>query len=713
MGLYSLPILLFFFSLNSFAQVGIGNTNPSSASLLDIGDGTHGNTKGILIPRVRLTDLNTASPIDPAIEAEESLLVYNTNETIGKGFYYWNGGTRWIRIMASDAPIDKWSLTGNEATNSSFLGTTNNQALRIGTNNIERMRVLADGKVVINGTSPIVDTRLTVSESGANRAIFGSTESGEGIEGEATIGEGIMGLAVTGTGVRGVSLENGYGGVFSGNNTNAVGALIAGGDQPLLHFTDTGTGASITGRSYGVTGLGNAVDSGVGVVGIGDGLASLPVVRPSAVGVIGYGWQAGVFGQSGYNNYYGVHGKSLSGGAGVYGEVDSEGIGVSGNAPTGIGVQGESTYGDGVIGLTNGTGVASGVFGWAKNEAHGGWFSSTTSTDTPGTGTGLIGIMGLSAITLPTGSGVAANGVKTGIYASAFASERSSTNSGNAAGEFNLGTNPEGDPNTIRARAKIAGYHHGRLIGSGNNNVGSYYGGYFEGGVTSPAYSYVGIKHDTDANGTGGTNYKIIGNGAVSTLVDDSAGNKRVLFAPEAPEILFEDYGVGKLQNGSVYINIDPLFAKSIHVSEKHPLKVFIQLEGECNGVFVTEKTASGFLVKELNGGKSNTPFSYHIVANRADDIASDGNIASKHVGLRFPIGPGPAEMMETRVVKVKEDKVKSEKAKDKTAASTESDIQAVEKHSSSRPQLLQEQQPTDTPVKSSNNKEMQLQKSK
>ena len=98
--------------------------------------------------------------------------------------------------------------------------------------------------------------------------------------------------------------------------------------------------------------------------------------------------------------------------------------------------------------------------------------------------------------------------------------------------------------------------------------------------------------------------------------------------------------------------------------------------------------------------------------ANRADDIASDGSIASKHVGLRFPIGPGPAEMMETKAVEVKEDKVKHEKAKDKTAASTESDIQAVEKHSSSEPQLLQEQQPADTPVKSSNNN-MQLQESK
>src|SRR5690554_2486554 len=601
MGLYSLPILLFFFSLNSFAQVGIGNTNPSSASLLDIGDGTHGNTKGILIPRVRLTDLNTASPIDPAIEAEESLLVYNTNETIGKGFYYWNGGTRWIRIMASDAPIDKWSLTGNEATNSSFLGTTNNQALRIGTNNIERMRVLADGRVAVNSTVSFTSSFNSIA-TGSMMAIATEAEDNRAINAQTTgTGDAVFGIATgSGHGVVGIAQE-GIGVTASSYNVDEMGLLVSGNNVSGVLGGPIGLGASLSGSSYGAGGFGRSTD-GIGVIGIGN------------------------------NN--------------------------------------------------------------------------------------------LTIISPPGGAGIVANGSKTGIYASASDSGTGSTNSGNAAGEFNLGTNPEGGPNTIRARAKIAGYHRGAVPSEGGTiggtSTNNYYGGYFAGGeygfftnIPPPSYAYVGIKYNSNQWGENGTNYKIIGNGTVSTLVDDSAGNKRVLFAPEAPEILFEDYGVGKLQNGSVYINIDPLFAKSIHVSEKHPLKVFIQLEGECNGVFVTEKTASGFLVKELNGGTSNTPFSYHIVANRADDIASDGSIASKHVGLRFPIGPGPAEMMETRVVKVKEDKVKSEKAKDKTAASTESDIQAVEKHSSSRPQLLQEQQPTDTPVKSSNNKEMQLQKSK
>ena len=75
-------------------------------------------------------------------------------------------------------------------------------------------------------------------------------------------------------------------------------------------------------------------------------------------------------------------------------------------------------------------------------------------------------------------------------------------------------------------------------------------------------------------------------------------------------------------------------------MSNEHPLKVFIQLEGDCNGVFVTNKSAEGFTVNEMNQGTSNVQFSWHIVANRADSYNISGTLVSKHVNVRFPIGP-------------------------------------------------------------------------
>ena len=123
-------------------------------------------------------------------------------------------------------------------------------------------------------------------------------------------------------------------------------------------------------------------------------------------------------------------------------------------------------------------------------------------------------------------------------------------------------------------------------------------------------------------------------------MVEDRQGNNRILHATETPEILFEDFGIGKLVNGEVYVQIDELMSDHIFVDENHPMKVFIQLEGDCNGVYVTEKTKNGFKVKELQNGKSNVSFSWNMVANRADVIAKDGTIESKHVDVRFPIGP-------------------------------------------------------------------------
>jgi hypothetical protein len=38
-----------------------------------------------------------------------------------------------------------------------------------------------------------------------------------------------------------------------------------------------------------------------------------------------------------------------------------------------------------------------------------------------------------------------------------------------------------------------------------------------------------------------------------------------------------------------------------------------IQLEGDCNGVFISKKTREGFEVRELQKGKSNVSFSWRI----------------------------------------------------------------------------------------------------
>lgn len=95
--IYLFAILLIVVSFHTNAQVGIGTTTPVESSLLDI----DGDDKGILVPRVDITNLTSQAPITGTIV--ESLLVYNTNTTTGKGFYYWStDDTEWKKLSSGD-----------------------------------------------------------------------------------------------------------------------------------------------------------------------------------------------------------------------------------------------------------------------------------------------------------------------------------------------------------------------------------------------------------------------------------------------------------------------------------------------------------------------------------------------------------------------------------------------------------------------------------
>ncbi|MGJ8684683.1 MAG: hypothetical protein ACSHWW_08670 [Nonlabens sp.] len=135
-------LLLLFAGRNSNAQVGINTDSPALDAALDV----EGTDKGILIPRLNIIDLSTIAPVTGG--STESLLVYNTNTTTGKGFYFWSG-VEWV-------PVGKglyWEKNGNSGTTpgtaagQNFLGTTGAQDLVIATNSTEAMRVTSSGQI--------------------------------------------------------------------------------------------------------------------------------------------------------------------------------------------------------------------------------------------------------------------------------------------------------------------------------------------------------------------------------------------------------------------------------------------------------------------------------------------------------------------------------------------------------------------------------------
>ena len=248
-----------------------------------------------------------------------------------------------------------------------------------------------------------------------------------------------------------------------------------------------------------------------------------------------------------------------------------------------------------------------------------------TNVNTNGTGVFASG-QGGGGYYLPSGSGGAFSGSMGGIVCDASAA---------------TGTGIRGIGNGLTAYAALVAGSGGAfagtsigLYGIGNTVGNSIAGGYFSNGNNS--YAYVGFTT------AGGVAQKINGPGAVSTIVKNTKNELVNLYCPEAPEVLFQDFGKGTLNNGVAHIELDETFTKNVTINDKHPLRVIIQLEGDCKGVFVANKTANGFDVKELQGGTSSVAFTYFVTANRADAYNEDGSLFSKFADVRY--GEAPAK---------------------------------------------------------------------
>lgn len=137
-------------------------------------------------------------------------------------------------------------------------------------------------------------------------------------------------------------------------------------------------------------------------------------------------------------------------------------------------------------------------------------------------------------------------------------------------------------------------------------------GGYVTGNVD---IAVVGWRANNSAYSGYFNGNHVIANGTKSASVPTTKGNQ-LLYCAESPEVWFEDLGGGKLINGEATVQLDALFLETVVIDAQHPMRVFIQMEGESQEVFVTKGTTS-FTVKERNNGNSNAEFSYRVMAKR------------------------------------------------------------------------------------------------
>jgi hypothetical protein len=111
-------------------------------------------------------------------------------------------------------------------------------------------------------------------------------------------------------------------------------------------------------------------------------------------------------------------------------------------------------------------------------------------------------------------------------------------------------------------------------------------------------------------------NLTVVGSYPKSAAVRGGDGNLKRLYCMESPECWFEDFGKGKLTNGSATVQLEPGFAELVKTDDYH---VFLTPKGDSEHIYVTGESATTFQVKEARGGTSNIGLSYRVVAKRKD----------------------------------------------------------------------------------------------
>lgn len=248
-----LPILILFITQLAFSQVGIGTTNPSSSSALEI----RSNNSGLLIPRISLISTTDNTTIaSPAT----SLLVYNTSSSndVTPGFYYWEGSWKSLKSTASAASTSGWSLTGNTTTPTDYLGTNNYNSLVFKVNNSPFSKYHPNGGITIGasanandnssvavGTSANASANNQATAIGPNTLASGFQSTALGYLATASNNNAIaMGLSSNSSGFQSIGIGNSA--VSNNNNSLAFGnSSNASGQQS----TAIGTSASSTAQN--------------------------------------------------------------------------------------------------------------------------------------------------------------------------------------------------------------------------------------------------------------------------------------------------------------------------------------------------------------------------------------------------------------------------------------------------------------------------------
>lgn len=491
-------------------------------------------------------------------------------------------GTGTVTSVGSGAGLAGGPITGSGNLSIATAGVTNAMLVHPSLTVTAGTDLTGGGSVALGGTTMLnLDTTKvpqlkSANTFTANQAINGNLSATGSITGQT----GNFSANNT-TQVLNVTQSGSANGINASATSSGTAVVANGGVGVFARASGLAGGSGLLGYGladlgYGVAGDATGV-SGIGTAGYASGSQGLGAFGQwSNPSTIGYGTgDAGVWGDSA--NGFGVIGSSDTS-YGVFGESSSVGVGGLSNADGGDGVYGQSTSsgnGVGVIGVTDGAGAGvQGVLGFSHDST-------------------AIGVYGVTYGSSVTGSGLS----NVGVWGDTFANDDFAV-----VGTADNGNAFFGKNNTVNHETLYLENDSG--FSGGNTPLAARFAG-----PGSSTYCY--IARDLNDDGTG----DLICTGSKSAAVPVD-GNRMVrMYAVEAADNWFEDAGAGQLSNGSVFVNLDRVFAQTVGGDLDY--HVFLTPNGECESLYVASKTSRGFEVREMHGGRSNVAFDYRIMAKR------------------------------------------------------------------------------------------------
>jgi len=304
-----------------------------------------------------------------------------------------------------------------------------------------------------------------------------------------------------------------------------------------------------------------------------------------------------------------VGGQFLGGVPGLPG-LGLAGIGAPGDGVRGIAAAGPAT-GHGVAGFTEATSLGrAGVHGEAIAGAIG--VQGRSSEQAVRGDGGSFGVVGVGTATGVDGAGefgVVGRGTATGVEA---VGNFGVVGRGTTVGAF--GTAPgAGGVGVVGIGGVVGVRGDGRGASSGIGVEGI--PGPLSGGIIPWAGAFRGsVRVDQDLFVNGGL---FVMGTPKSSVVEHPDGSDRVMYAVEAAGSWFEDVGRAQLRNGVARVEADPDFAAVTRLGDDY--HVFLTPEGPSNGLYVTDRSSSGFEVREQAEGTAEISFSYRIMTPRTD----------------------------------------------------------------------------------------------